>query len=298
MSNHAAHPGKATQRSPARRRGSLHPGRFALYALLCLGAGISLLPLLWMISTSLMTLGETLNQQWFPRTLQWHNYAEAWKEAKFATYFLNSVIMTATILVGLLLTSILAGYAFARIHFAGREAIFLGLLSTMMLPEAMLLLPNFLVIRGDILPLPGGSWLNTLQGLSVPFMANAFSIFLLRQFFKQLPMELWDAARLDGCGHCRFLTAVVLPISSAPVLTVGLLGFLSAWDAFLWPLLVTTRDAWRPLMVGLWSLVTEAGAETHLFMAGAAITLLPVLLLYFLLQKQFTASIITSGFKG
>jgi len=167
-----------------------------------------------------------------------------------------------------------------------------------MLPEAMLLLPNFLVIRGDILPLPGGSWLNTLQGLSVPFMANAFSIFLLRQFFKQLPMELWDAARLDGCGHVRFLTAVVLPISHAPILTVGLLGFLSAWDAFVWPLLVTTKDTWRPLMVGLWSLVTEAGAETHLFMAGAAMTLLPVLLLYFLLQKQFTASIITSGFKG
>jgi ABC-type glycerol-3-phosphate transport system permease component len=298
MINHAAHPGKATQRSPARQRGSLHPGRFALYALLCLGAGISLLPLLWMISTSLMTLGETLNQQWLPRTLQWHNYAEAWKEAKFATYFLNSVIMTATILVGLLLTSILGGYAFARIHFAGRETIFFGLLSTMMLPETMLLLPNFLVIRGDILPLPGGSWLNTLQGLSVPFMANAFSIFLLRQFFKQLPVELWDAARLDGCGHCRFLTTVVLPISKAPILTVGLLGFLSAWDAFLWPLLVTTKETWRPLMVGLWSLVTEAGAETHLFMAGAAITLLPVLLLYFLLQKQFAASIITSGFKG
>jgi ABC-type glycerol-3-phosphate transport system permease component len=298
MINHAAHLGKATERSPARPRGSLHPGRLALYALLCLGAGISMLPLLWMISTSLMTLGETLNQQWLPRTLQWHNYAEAWKEAKFATYFLNSVMMTATILVGLLLTSILSGYAFARIRFVGREAIFFGLLSTMMLPEAMLLLPNFLIIRGDILPLPGGSWLNTLQGLSVPFMANAFSIFLLRQFFKQLPVELWDAARLDGCGHIRFLIAVVLPISNAPILTVSLLGFLSAWDAFLWPLLVTTKETWRPLMVGLWSLVTEAGAETHLFMAGAAITLLPVLLLYFLLQKQFTASIITSGFKG
>jgi ABC-type glycerol-3-phosphate transport system permease component len=298
MTKHVGSPGDATMRSPARHHGSLHLGHVALYALLLLGAGIAMLPLFWMISTSLMTLGETLNQQWLPRSPQWHNYAEAWTEAKFATYFLNSVLMTTALLVGLLLTSILGGYAFARIHFVGREVMFFGLLSTMMIPEAMILLPNFLVIRGDIMPLPGGSWLNTLQGLTVPFMANAFSIFLLRQFFKQLPVELWDAARMDGCGHLRFLITVVLPISKAPILTVGLLGFISAWDAFLWPLLVTTKETWRPLMVGLWSLVTEAGSETHLFMAGATITLLPVLLLYFLLQKQFTESIITSGFKG
>lgn len=282
----------------ARRRPALHLGRLALHLLLVLSASIAMMPLFWMLSTSLMTLGETLNQQWLPRSPQWHNYLEAWTEAKFATYFLNSVIITATILAGLLVTSILGGYAFARLRFAGREVIFFALLSTMMLPETMTLLPNFMVIRGDVIPLPGRSWLNTLQGLSVPFMANAFSIFLLRQFFKQLPVELWDAARLDGCGHLRFLAHVVLPLSKAPVLTVALFGFISAWDAFLWPLLVTTRDTWRPLMVGLWSLVTEAGAETHLFMAGATIALLPVLILYFLLQKQFTEGIMSSGFKG
>ena len=273
-------------------------GRLVLHVLLVLSALIAMLPLFWMLSTSLMTLGETLNRQWLPRSPQWHNYLDAWTEAKFAAYFLNSVIITATILVGLLATSILGGYAFARLRFPGREAIFFVLLSTMMLPETMTLLPNFMVIRGDVIPLPGHSWLNTLQGLTVPFMANAFSIFLLRQFFKQLPVELWDAARLDGCGHLRFLVHIVIPISKAPILTVALFGFISSWDAFLWPLLVTTRDTWRPLMVGLWSLVTEAGVETHLFMAGATIALLPVLILYFLLQKQFTESIISSGFKG
>jgi ABC-type glycerol-3-phosphate transport system permease component len=287
-----------TAPAPAHRRPPLRLGRLALYVLLLLSALIAMMPLFWMLSTSLMTLGETLTQQWLPRSPQWHNYHDAWTEAKFAAYFLNSVIITATILAGLLVTSILGGYAFARLRFAGREVIFFALLSTMMLPETMTLWPNFMVIRGDVIPLPGRSWLNTLQGLTVPFLANAFSIFLLRQFFKQLPVELWDAARLDGCGHLRFLAHVVIPIGKAPILTVALFGFISAWDAFLWPLLVTTRDTWRPLMVGLWSLVTEAGAETHLFMAGATIALVPVLMLYFLLQKQFTESMMSSGFKG
>ena len=167
-----------------------------------------------------------------------------------------------------------------------------------MIPEAMTLLPSFLVIRGDVIPLPGGSWLNTLQGLTVPFMASAFSIFLLRQFFRRLPVELWDAACIDGCGHLRFLTTIVLPLSKAPLLTVSLFGFIASWDSLLWPLLVTTRETWRPLMVGLWSLVTEAGAETHLFMAGATITLLPILVIYFLVQRQFTEGIMSSGLKG
>ena len=233
-----------------------------------------------------------------PSTPRWQNYQTAWTEARFAVYFLNSVIITFTSLAGLLSTSILAAYAFARLQFAGREVIFFGLLSTMMIPEAMTLLPSFLVIRGDVIPLPGGSWLNTLQGLTVPFMASAFSIFLLRQFFRRLPVELWDAARIDGCGHFRFLTTVVLPLSKAPLLTVSLFGFIASWDSLLWPLLVTTRETWRPLMVGLWSLVTEAGPETQLFMAGATITLLPILVIYFLVQRQFTEGIMTSGLKG
>jgi ABC-type glycerol-3-phosphate transport system permease component len=200
--------------------------------------------------------------------------------------------------VGLLTTSILAGYAFARIRFWGREVIFAVLLSTMMIPESVTMIPSFLIVRGDVIPLPGGSWLNSLAGLTVPFMANAFSIFLLRQFFAQIPWELWDAARMDGAGHFRFLTRIVLPIARAPVLTVLTFGFIGAWNAFMWPLLVTTKDTWRPLMVGLWTFVTEAGPETQLLMAGAVITIIPVLVLYFLTQKQFTEGIATSGLKG
>ncbi|MCD6290990.1 MAG: carbohydrate ABC transporter permease [Anaerolineae bacterium] len=276
----------------------VRPMRLVLYAILILGAVIAIVPFFWMASTSLMTLGETINRQWLPRQPQFSNYIEAWTEAKFAKYFVNSVIITLTTVSGLLVTSTLAGYAFARIHFWGRETIFAILLSTMMIPDSVTMIPNFLIIRGSIIPLPGGSWLNSLPGLTVPFMANAFSIFLLRQFFAQIPWELWDAARIDGANHLRFLVQIVLPISKAAVLTVLIFAFIGSWNAFLWPLLITTRDTWRPLMVGLWSFVTEAGPETHLQMAGAVITITPVLILYFLTQREFTEGIATSGLKG
>jgi ABC-type glycerol-3-phosphate transport system permease component len=269
-----------------------------VYAVLVSGAVLALVPFFWMFSTSFMTLGETINRQWLPKVPQWSNYVTAWSEAKFDKYFLNSVVITGTTLIGLLTTSILAGYAFARIKFWGKEFIFAVLLSTLMIPESVTLIPNYLMVQGRILPLPGGTWMNTLQALTVPFMANAFSIFLLRQFFAQIPWELWDAARIDGADHLRFLVQVVLPISKAPVMTVLLFGFTGSWNSFVWPLLVTTKETWRPIMVGLWSFVGESGPETHLLMAWAVISLLPILLIYFFTQKQFTEGIATTGLKG
>ena len=273
-------------------------GRLILYLILILGAIVAILPFFWMVSTSLMTLGETINRQWLPKVPQFDNYSEAWTEAKFAKYFVNSVIITFVTIAGLLTTSILSGYAFGRIKFFGKNVLFALLLATMMIPESVTMIPNFLMIRGDILPLPGGSWLNTLPALTVPFIANAFSIFLLRQFFMKIPDELWDAARMDGAGHFRFLVQICLPISKAPVLTVMIFAFIGSWNAFLWPLLVTTKAVWRPIMVGLWTFVSEAGPETNLLMAGAVITIIPILILYFLTQKQFTEGIATTGLKG
>ncbi len=276
----------------------INSSRLILYLILILGAIVAILPFFWMVSTSLMTLGETINRQWLPKVPQFENYSEAWTEANFAKYFMNSVIITFVTIAGLLTTSILSGYAFGRIKFFGKNVLFALLLATMMIPESVTMIPNFLMIRGDILPLPGGSWLNTLQALTVPFIANAFSIFLLRQFFMRIPDELWDAARMDGAGHFRFLIQICLPISKAPVLTVMIFAFIGSWNAFLWPLLVTTKAVWRPIMVGLWTFVTEAGPETNLLMAGAVITIIPILILYFLTQKQFTEGIATTGLKG
>jgi ABC-type glycerol-3-phosphate transport system permease component len=292
----ATQPASVTAKSKAAYRRENLLKQALLYGVLTAAAVAAILPFFWMGSTSLMTLGETINRVWLPADPQFANFETAWREARFSRYFLNSVVVTGVTLAGVLMTSILAGYAFARIRFAGRNLIFAIVLATLMLPESVTMIPNFLMVRGDIIP--WGSWLNTLPALTVPFMASAFSIFLLRQFFATIPNELWDAARIDGAGHLRFLLQIVLPISKAPIMTVLLLNFIGSWNAFLWPLLVTTQETWRPLMVGLWTFVSEAGPETQLLMAGAVITLIPILILYFMTQKQFTEGIATTGLKG
>lgn len=267
-----------------------------IYFLLTLGAIVATIPFLYMFSTSLMTLGETINRQVIPKVPQFGNYGEAWTGANFSKYFLNTVIITATTIIGTLLIVIPAGYAFANIKFPGRNVFFMVLLATMMIPFTVVFLPNLLMIRGKIIP--WGNHMNTLPALVIPFMAGPFYIFLLRQFFQGIPKELWDAARIDGAGHTRYLTSIVVPISTPVILTVTLLTFIHSWNEFVWPLLVTTRAQWRPLGVGLFTFITEAGPETQLLMAGAVITLLPVLLVYFMTQKYFTEGIATSGLKG
>lgn len=273
--------------------------RFAhlpVYVALTAGALLSLLPFLSMISWSLMTLGETITRRTLPAQPQWVNYLDAWSDAQFDLFFRNSVIITAVIIVGVLVTCTLAGYAFARIRFPGRDALFMVLLATLMIPGTVTFIPSFLLVRGDVIP--WGSWLNTLPALTVPFMSTAFIIFLFRQFFAQIPGELWDAARIDGAGHVRFLGAVVLPMSRPVLLTATLLTFVNAWNEFLWPILVTTTRTWRPLSVGLFNFIQEAGAQTHLLMAGSVITILPILIIYLLTQRSFTEGIATSGLKG
>ena len=275
-------------------------GRLALYGVLLLGGIISLIPFAWMMSASLMTLGETVTRQLLPSVPRFENYIQAWQDANFARYFLNSAVIAAAILSGQLFTSILAGYAFARIEFKGRGLIFSIMLSTLMIQGMVTMIPNFLVVanRVPFIPLPGGSWLNTLQGITVPGMASVFSIFLLRQFFAQIPWELWDAARIDGSGHNLFLVRVVLPLSKPALFTVTVFVFIGAWNEFLWPLLVTTTETWRPIMVGLYRFAEEAGSLMHLMMAGSMITIVPILILYFLTQKQYTEGIALTGLKG
>ncbi len=286
-------------------------GQVLLYGILTFWAVIAMIPFLWMMTNSLMTLGETQVRRIVPAVLQWQNFAEAWEQAQFSVFFMNSVIITTVTITGLLLVSITSAYAFARIPFVGRNAVFTMLLITLMIPEAVTLIPNYLVVSGQIFPLPstldefpfvsfqlGNSWIDTLPVLTVPFMGSAFSIFLLRQFFAQIPNELYDAARIDGAGHLRFLLQIVLPISRAPILTVSLLTFIGSWNAFLWPLIVTNDNRWRPIAVGLYRFSDEAGTQTHLLMAGALITILPILILYFITQKSFTEGIATTGLKG
>ncbi len=267
------------------------------YLFLLLGVVISITPFVWMIATSLMSLGEAQSIRWIPSSLHFENYVRAWQEAQFSEYFINSVIITVVTLVGQVTFSVLAAYAFARIDFPGRDLIFAVMLSTMMIPAMVIIIPNFITVTwlGRIGPI---KWVNNWPALTIPFMGNVFSIFLLKQFFAQIPDELWDSARIDGAGHLRFLLKVVLPLSKAPLMVIIVLSFIGSWNALAWPLLVTNSPEWRPIAVGLSNFVDEAGQELNLMMAGAFITIIPILIIYFFTQKQFTESIARSGLKG
>ena len=268
-----------------------------VYLVLFIGAFISLVPFVWMISTSLKSLGEALGSAFFPSELHFENYVEAWQRAQFSEYFINSLLITVITLTGELSFSILAAYAFARINFPGRNLIFSIMLSTMMIPAMVFTIPNFLTVTwlGRIGPIP---WINNWPSLTIPFMGSVFSIFMLRQFFAQIPDELYDAAQIDGAGHFRFLTQVVLPLSKAPVMVILVLSFIGTWNSLAWPMLVTNTPDWRPISVGLMNFVNEAGQEINLTMAGAFITIIPIMVIYFFTQKQFTESIARSGLKG
>ena len=271
--------------------------RFLTYVVLIVGAIVSLLPFLWMISTSFMTLGEAQGLTLIPSKLQFQNYADAWQLGNFTEYFVNSLLITVITLAGEMTFSIMAAYAFARIEFPGKNVLFALLLATIMIPAMVIIIPNFLTVTwlGRIGPI---AWLNNWPALTIPFMGSVFSVFLLRQFFSQIPDELFDAARIDGAGHWRFLRTVVIPLSWAPILVIVVLSFIGAWNSLAWPLLVTNSPEWRPISVGLLTFVDVAGQETNLMMAGAVITIVPILILYFFTQKQFTESIARSGLKG
>ncbi|MBN1231343.1 MAG: carbohydrate ABC transporter permease [Anaerolineales bacterium] len=277
---------------------SYHSWQKALiYVILIAGAVISLIPFIWMISTSVKSLGEALGSAFFPSEFHFENYVEAWNRANFSEYFINTVIITVITLSGELTFSILAAYAFARIKFPGRDLIFSLMLSTMMIPAMVNIIPNFLTVTwlGRIGPIP---WINNWPALTIPFMGSIFSIFLLRQFFAQIPDELFDAAQIDGAGHLLFLATVAVPLSTGPIMVIMVLSFIGSWNALAWPMLVTNTNDWRPISVGLMNFVDQAGQEINLTMAGAFITIIPIVILYFFTQKQFTESIARSGLKG
>jgi len=206
-------------------------------------------------------------------------------------YFANSLLTSFMTVGGVLFTSILAAYAFSRLNFPGRDTFFLLFQATMMIPGQVTLIPNFLMVN-DL------GWRDTYWALTLPFFASAFNTFLLRQFFAQIPDELYDAALIDGCGHFRFLWQIVLPLSRAALVTTALLTFLGSWNALLWPMIVINKTRLMPVQVGLKSFVVDEGVQTQQMMAASLLAVLPTLILYFFTQKTFTEGISTTGLKG
>lgn len=284
----------ATQRSAASRGWG---GDLLIYLVLGIGALVALVPFLYTVSVSLMNLTEATGGAFWPSTPQWGNYAQAWNDAQFSRYFMNSVKITLITVVGEVIFCTLAAYAFARMEFPGKGFLFALLLSTLMLPEAITWVPNFITVSwlGRVSPIP---WINNWPALTIPSMASVSGIFLLRQFFQQVPNELWDSAQIDGAGHLRYLWSVIAPLSRAPIMTLALFSFIGSWNALAWPILVTTTPDWRPISYGLLTFLDEAGSFFHLQMAGSMITIAPILLIYFFTQKTFIEGIATTGLKG
>jgi ABC-type glycerol-3-phosphate transport system permease component len=204
---------------------------------------------------------------------------------------LNTIIVASVTVPAVLLTSILAAYAFARFEFWGKNVLFALVLSTMMIPFEAILIPNYIITAGAL------RWHDTFQALTVPFFVSVFNIFLLRQFFMSIPNDYYDAARLDGASHMGFLRHVVLPMSRSPLAVVTLFTFLGVWNSFQWPLIIV-REAHQMIQVGMSAFRTEGGSDPQLIMAAATFTVLPVVILYFLTQKTFIESVASSGLKG
>lgn len=264
-------------------------------------------PFYWMMATSLKTLSESvaIPPLWIPTSFEVGNYPRAWSSAPFGRYFFNTVFVATTTTLLSLTFSSLAAFAFARMSFPGRNAIFLALLATMMVPFEVQLIPDFVIIRR--LPLMGGNdiWgqggfglYNTYWAQILPWAASPFAVFLLRQFFLALPREYYEAAQIDGASRFTFFWWVAIPLARPALVTAGLFGFLGSWNALLWPLIITSSPDVRPIQVGLATFSTEQGTQYHLLMAAATFAILPVVLLYVVAQRQFTEGVAATGIKG
>ncbi len=267
--------------------------RFGLHLILVAGAIFALFPFAWMVLTSLKSYVEaSAAESLLPKQWLFSNYLQAWNQVgTFPRYFANTLFMAVTTALGVLITSSLAGYAFARMRFPGRDALFIILLSTMMVPFEVTLIPNFILMRQL-------HWIDHYQALIVPWTASAFSIFLLRQFFKAIPSELYDAALIDGCSHLQFLWTIVLPLSQPALITSALFTFLGSWNSLMWPLLVTNDPQMRPLQVGITSFITDAGTQVQFLLAAVTISIIPVILIYLFLQHWFVEGIARVGIRG
>lgn len=228
---------------------------------------------------------------WLPRNWLWSNYKTALETAPFARYFLNSVIVTVISTAGELFTSILAAYAFAKLKFWGKDFLFLILLATMMVPGELMTIPNFVTLA---------DWglINTYAALIIPWLASVFSIFTLKQSFESVPDALYYAAKVDGSSDWHFLWEILVPISKSSIVAVMILKVIGSWNSFMWPLIVTNETKLRTLPVGLQAFTTEAGTRFELLMAASTIVIIPMVIIYLLLQKYIIQGISRSGIKG
>jgi ABC-type glycerol-3-phosphate transport system permease component len=264
-----------------------------LYVVLTLGAILMLLPFAYMISTSFKSLGEVFKTpiQWIPSELRWDNYETPLREHPIGRYFRNSLIVGFSVTLLNLLTCSLAGYSFAKFKYLGRDLLFGIVLATMMVPLASMIIPLFILVKNL-------GWVDSYLGLIIPAGTSAFGIFLMRQHMLAIPDDLLDAARLDGSSEPRIFFGIVLPMSRAALSSLAIFIFMWNWDSFFWPLLVTTDESYRTLPLGIALFESSYGTNYPQLMAVAFLAMLPVLVVFLILQRNFIEALTMSGIKG
>ncbi|MDE2749368.1 MAG: carbohydrate ABC transporter permease [Chloroflexota bacterium] len=277
------------------------------YVFLIIGAIVMIMPFVWMISTSVKPdreiFGDTI--RWIPTELDLQNYSDAFKQTNMPRIFANTIVVTAVAVASQVLLGSMAGYVFARLHFRGKMLIFFALLTTMMVPFEVLIIPVFLLIKffplaggNDILGQGGTGLINTLGGVMFPNFVSVFGVFLFRQFYLSFPKEIEEAAIVDGCSRIGVYWRILVPNSKPVMGTMALFAFLWSWNDFLWPLVVVKEDSLKTIQLGLSVFDQEQGTAWAELMAASVMAVVPVILLYIFLQRFLVSGGITSGIKG
>jgi multiple sugar transport system permease protein len=268
--------------------------RLLSHGILMAGSVVFGLPLFWMISTSLKPTYQIFvwPPRWIPSPIVWENYPSVFSYAPLHLYAVNTLVVAAAGVFGAVITSSLAAYGFARLRAPGRDLIFVLVLGTMMIPGIVLLIPTYIIFAQI-------HWINTLLPLTIPrVLGSAFDIFLLRQFFLGIPAELQDAGLIDGATHIRIWWSVMMPLSKPALATVGIFSFLGAWNDFLGPLIYLNSPQLYTLALGLQVFLTEHSNEWGLLMAASTMMVIPIILVFFIAQKQFIQGITLTGMKN
>lgn len=261
--------------------------------LLIIVAIIMFFPFLWMVSGAFKPSDEVMEYppRIIPSEVRFENFTELFKEIPFERYMINSFIVAGSITVSSLLFHSMAGYALARLKFPGRRFLFIGILSTMMIPFYSIVIPLFIIIRQV-------GWYDTYLGLIIPWIPHAFGIFLLRQYYITFPKELVDAAVIDGCSHIGVFFRIALPLSKPILAALGVIFFISNWDRFLWPLLITSSAEMRVVPLGVVQFKGQYVAHWNLVLAGATVACIPTIIIFMMLQNFIVKGVKTTGIKG
>lgn len=263
-----------------------------LYTVLILGSLIFLYPFIWMLSASVSPENEIGNLIFLPSKINFNNYLVIFDKIPIGKAFINSLIVSGTITIGVLIFGSMVGYALSRLEFKGKNLIFYVIVFTMTLPFQITLIPQYILIVKF-------GWIDSYASLIVPYLMNAFSIIMFRQYFKSIPQDLIDAARIDGCGELRIIYGILWPNSIPALITVGIITFMTSWNEVLWPLIVIRDESimTMPQLVTLFAVGGRAESQLGLKLAAAAMLALPIVLAYLIFQKYFIQSMTSSGLK-